>query len=269
MIRKAAVAGSFYPAEPGRLVGFFDDLNLSPGESLLPAKAVVVPHAGYVYSGRLAAEVYSRVQLPRRFVILCPNHTGIGAALGVMSEGAWETPLGLAAIDQDLASAMKQSHPSLEESPAAHQNEHSLEVQLPFLQHLLGNDFQFVPICIARGSYEPLVALGAALGVTLKAWPEPVLMISSSDMNHFESAETTLRKDELAIRKVLDLDSRGLYDVVMRERITMCGYAPTIAAIEASKIIGATKAVLIGHTHSGAVTGENQHVVGYAGIALY
>ncbi len=269
MIRKAAVAGSFYPAEPARLAGFLDDLNLSPADSLLGAKAVVVPHAGYVYSGRLAAEVYSRVELPRRFVILCPNHTGMGAALAVMSQGGWETPLGVAAIDADLAAAIKLSHPPLEDDPLAHRNEHSLEVQLPFLQHLLGSEFQFVPICIARGSYEPLVSLGAALGETLKAWPEPVLIVSSSDMNHFESAETTLRKDESAIRKLLELDSRGLYDVIMRERITMCGYAPTIVAIEASKILGATEAVLIGHTHSGAVTGENQRVVGYAGIALY
>ncbi len=269
MIRKAAVAGSFYPAERERLVGFFDDVDLSPADSLLSAKAVVVPHAGYVYSGRLAAEVYSRVQLPRRFVILCPNHTGMGASLAMMSEGSWETPLGLAAIDADLASAIKASHPPLEDSPLAHRDEHSLEVQLPFLQHLLGNDFQFVPICIARGSYDPLVALGAALGGILKAWPEPVLIISSSDMNHFESAAMTLRKDDLAIQKVLELNSRGLYEVVMRERITMCGYAPTIVAIEASKILGATGAALIGHTHSGVMTGENQRVVGYAGIALY
>ncbi|RPJ50675.1 MAG: AmmeMemoRadiSam system protein B, partial [Acidobacteria bacterium] len=112
------------------------------------------------------------------------------------------------------------------------------------------------------------VNLGASLGETLKAWPEPVLIVSSSDMNHFESAEATLRKDEQAIQEVLELDSRGLYDVVMRERITMCGYAPTIVAIEASRILGAKEGVLIGHTHSGAVTGENQRVVGYAGIAL-
>ncbi len=268
MIRKPAVAGSFYPAEPDRLLGFLEDLNPSPADSLLEAKAIVVPHAGYVYSGRLAAEVYSRVQLPRRFVILCPNHTGMGAALAIMSQGVWETPLGLAAIDQELAASIKLGDPALEDSPLAHRSEHSLEVQLPFLQHLLGSDFRFVPICIARGSYEPVNTLGVALGNTLKAWPEPVLIISSSDMNHFESAETTLRKDDLAIQKVLDLDSRGLYEVVMQERITMCGYAPTIAAIEASKILGARRGVLIGHTHSGAVTGENQRVVGYAGIAL-
>ncbi|MFB3906092.1 MAG: AmmeMemoRadiSam system protein B [Acidobacteriota bacterium] len=269
MIRKAAVAGSFYPAERERLVSFLGELRLSPAPPLLKAKAVVAPHAGYVYSGRLAAEVYSRVELPRRFIILCPNHTGMGASLAIMSQGAWETPLGLVPIDTRLASAIRLRHPPLEDSFLAHRDEHSLEVQLPFLQHLLGNDFQFVPICVARGSCEPLVNLGIALGETVKTWPEPVLIISSSDMNHFESAETTLRKDEQAIQKVLELDSRGLYDVIMRERITMCGYGPTIAAIEASKILGATGAVLVGHTHSGAVTGENRRVVGYAGIALY
>jgi AmmeMemoRadiSam system protein B len=268
MIRKAAVAGSFYPAERERLLGFFEDVNLASADSPLNAKGVVVPHAGYIYSGGLAAQVYSRVELPRRFVILCPNHTGMGAPMAIMSEGAWETPLGLAAIDADLASAIRLRHPALEESPLAHRHEHSLEVQLPFLQYLLGNEIQFVPVCIARSSYEPLVELGTALGEVLEAWPEPVLMIASSDMNHFESAETTLRKDDLAIQKVLKLDSRGLYEVITRERVTMCGFAPTIVAIEASKIMGATGAVLIGHTHSGAVTGEDQRVVGYAGIAL-
>ncbi|RPJ56816.1 MAG: AmmeMemoRadiSam system protein B, partial [Acidobacteria bacterium] len=180
MIRKAAVAGSFYPAEPDQLVAFLDDLEPSPADSLLKAKAVIVPHAGYVYSGRLAAEVFSRVQLPRRFVILCPNHTGMGAALAIMSQGGWETPLGLATIDAELAAAIKRSHRPLDEDTLAHRNEHSLEVQLPFLQHRLGNDFQFVPICIGRGSLEPLVNLGASLGETLKAWPEPVLIVSSS-----------------------------------------------------------------------------------------
>jgi len=268
MIRKAAVAGSFYPGDQEGLIDFFANIGLSAAETRLKARAVVVPHAGYPYSGRLAGQVYSTVELPRLFVILCPNHTGLGAPLGIMSEGAWETPLGQAAIDPDLATAMKERYQLLEESPQAHRNEHSLEVQLPFLQHLLGNDFRFVPVCIGRGSYNPLLSFGIALGETLRDWPEPVLVISSSDMNHFESADTTLRKDDMAIGRILELDSQGLYEVVTREGITMCGYGPTIVALEASIVLGATKGVLIGHTHSGVVTGDNLRVVGYAGIAL-
>ncbi|HXK61348.1 MAG TPA: AmmeMemoRadiSam system protein B [Acidobacteriota bacterium] len=268
MIRKAAVAGSFYPAEPDRLIAFFDGLGLKAAESGLPAKAIVVPHAGYQYSGQLAGQVYSVVRLPRRFVILCPNHTGMGAPLATISEGAWETPLGEAAIDQDLARAISEAYPPLEESPAAHRFEHSLEVQLPFLQYLLENEFRFVPICIGTGSYETLIDFGLALGDMLARWSDPVLMVSSSDMNHFESAEVTIRKDEMAIDRIIQLDSKELYETVKRERISMCGYAPTIIAIEASKKLGASEGVLIGHTHSGAVTGETHRVVGYAGIAL-
>lgn len=267
MIRKAVVAGHFYPAPVSDLVSFLQ-CHLRPAESRLKAKAIVVPHAGYPYSGPLAAEVFSKTELPRRFVILCPNHTGLGASLAVMSEGAWETPLGLVEIDHELAQRLKSSFPLLEESSLAHRDEHSLEVQLPFLQHLLSNDFRFVPICVAHEDFDNLVALGRALGRTIESESSPVLVVSSSDMNHFESAEATIRKDELAIARVLELDSRGLYDVVWRNRISMCGYAPTVAAIEAAKVLNASRGVLIGHTHSGVVTGDNQRVVGYAGIAL-
>jgi len=267
MIRKAAVAGHFYPGDRDVLVGFLKQRLKSEGE-LLPAKAIVVPHAGYPYSGSVAASVYSKVVLPRRLIILCPNHTGMGAPFAIMSEGAWETPLGDAEIDEALATRIKALAPFVEESALAHRDEHSLEVQLPFLQQLLGNDFQFVPLCLGSIAYEPLVQLGRALGQAITEIQGEALMIASTDLNHFESAEVTVRKDEMAINEILALRSRGLYETVQRHRITMCGVGPTIAVVEAAKALGASRGTLLGHLHSGQVTGENRRVVGYAGIAI-
>ena len=267
MIRKAAVAGHFYPGDRDELVDFLKQRLKSEGEPL-PAKAIVVPHAGYPYSGSVAATVYSKVVLPRRLIILCPNHTGMGAPFAIMSEGAWETPLGEAAIDEDLAARIKALAGEVEESALAHRHEHSLEVQLPFLQQLLGNDFQFVPLCLGSIEFDPLVRLGKAIAQAIAEIQDDVLLISSTDLNHFESAEVTVLKDELAINEILALRSRGLYETVLHNRISMCGVAPTIAVIEAARALGASRATLLARAHSGEVTGENGRVVGYAGIAI-
>jgi MEMO1 family protein len=266
-IRKSAVAGYFYPGERAELARFLSE-HLTKGEGTLPAKAIVVPHAGYSYSGALAALVYTSILLPRRFVILCPNHTGAGAPMATASEADWETPLGYARVDKHLCLRLKELCDQVEESPEAHREEHSLEVQLPFLQYLLSNDFTFVPLSIGSSSYDRLVQLGQALGQLAGSVDEPVLIVSSSDMNHFESADVTLRKDQLAISRIGELDSWGLWQTVRKHGISMCGYAPTVAAIEAARALGCRKGVLLGHSHSGQITGENSHVVGYAGIAL-
>ena len=159
--------------------------------------------------------------------------------------------------------------PDLKESPSAHAREHSLEVQLPFLQHLLGPCFSFVPICIGIGDRRTLIELGRPVGTALAGLSEPVLLIASSDMNHFESAEITETKDQMAIDRMLALDSSGLYDVVVRHDISMCGFGPAIVMLEAARLLGATRAKLIRHSHSGQVTADNQRVVGYAGLAVY
>jgi MEMO1 family protein len=267
-IRKSTVSGYFYPGEPAELLKFLAEHLILKRERRLPARAIVVPHAGYLYSGALAARVYGSIQLPRRFVILCPNHTGVGAPLAIVSEGTWETPLGSARIDERLSSRLKEFCREIDESPLAHRQEHSLEVQLPFLQYLLSNDFTFVPLSVSSNSYDQLVRLGRALGELAESWEEPVLIISSSDMNHFESADVTLRKDELAICRIKELDSWGLWQTVRRHGISMCGCAPTVAAIEGARVLQCTEGILLGHMHSGQVTGENSRVVGYAGIAL-
>jgi len=268
MIRNPAVSGVFYPSEAALLRGFMET-HVRPVEEKIEAKGVVVPHAGYAYSGEVAAAVYSAVSLPGRFVIMGPNHTGLGDRLAVISEGGWETPLGIAKIDSALVSMLLDACPGLKESQSAHAREHSLEVQLPFLQHLLGGSFSFVPICIGVGDRPTLSELGRILGTVLAELSEPVLLIASSDMNHFESAAITEAKDQMAIERILALDSSGLYDVVLRNDISMCGYGPTIVMLEAARLLGATNAKLIRHSHSGQVTADNRRVVGYAGLAVY
>lgn len=266
LVREPAVAGQFYP---GKRETLLRDIALYTQEApqKIPAIGCVVPHAGYIYSGHVAGAVYARLQLPSRYIILCPNHTGIGEALAIMSEGRWATPLGEAQIDSDLASALKSAMPLVHEDTLAHRSEHALEVQLPFLQKLTP-DFSFVPLTVGTGNYEALSALGVSIAKVIAAAGEQVMVIASSDMNHYESDEITRVKDAIAIERVLALDPRGLYDVVKRESISMCGYGPTVAMLTAARRLGATSAELIRYATSGDVSGERDAVVGYAGIAV-
>lgn len=268
MIRKTAVAGQFYPADPVELTASLQK-HIPSCFRQREAHAVVVPHAGYQYSGDVAGSTYAAVRLPQHFIILCPNHRGLGAPISLISEGVWESPLGDAVIDSQMARRIESICNLVEENSLAHRDEHSVEVQIPFLQHLLNNDFSFVPIAIGTDRYENLVELGHALATAVTQSSEPFLLISSSDMNHFESSENTLKKDQLAIDEILELDSAGLYECIHRYNISMCGYAPTIAVIEAARQLGATGAELIRHTHSGEITGEFSSVVGYAGIVIH
>ncbi len=268
MIRNPAVSGLFYPSEPEELLLFLQT-HVRPAAETIEAKGIVVPHAGYAYSGEVAAAVYSAIRLPQRFLIIGPNHTGLGDPLAVVSDAGWATPLGTARIDSDLVSMLRTACPALHQSPSAHAREHSLEVQLPFLQYLLGGSFSFVPVCIGVGDRGTLIELGRTIGRLLAGLSDPVLIVASSDMNHFESAAITEAKDQIAIDRMLALDSSGLYDVVVRNDISMCGFGPAIVMLEAARLLGATRAKLIRHSHSGQVTADNQRVVGYAGLAVY
>lgn len=267
MIRHAAVAGRFYPSNKETLL--HEVKSFLRGESN-PRKGLgcVVPHAGYMYSGHVAGAVYANLDLPDRFVILCPNHTGVGAPLSIMSEGQWETPLGRVSIDQELARKIIRACPLLNEDETAHRAEHSLEVQLPFLQHLRSG-FSFVPIAVGTGSYPPLERLGLAMAKALQEFGEPVMIVASSDMNHYESDSITREKDQRAIGRVLALDPRGLFDVIKKEHVTMCGYGPTIAMLTAARQLGATQAELVKYATSGDITGDRGAVVGYAGMVVY
>ncbi|MGE5204766.1 MAG: AmmeMemoRadiSam system protein B [Chlamydiota bacterium] len=266
-VREAAVAGYFYPRSPDALRQEIRNYTTPAGEKI-SAFACVVPHAGYMYSGHVAGAVYARLQLPRRFVVLCPNHTGFGRPLAIMTEGAWQTPLGQAQIDHELAQALFRACPLLEQDDMAHRGEHAIEVQLPFLQAAL-SEFTFVPIAVGTAKYEPLQALGEAMAGVLQGQAEKVMLISSSDMNHYEPDDVTRVKDRKAIEKILALDPRGLYDVVMEESISMCGFAPTVAALTAARLLGATSAEVIKYATSADVSGDRSAVVGYAGMVIH
>lgn len=266
-VRAPAVAGTFYSRDPEALRRDVSDaLGSERGDEQFIA--AVVPHAGYMYSGAVAGSLYSRVRLPRRFIILCPNHTGWGSPASINVAGRWRTPLGDVPIDTELAEQLRAECPFLEDDTRAHIREHSLEVQLPFLQQLVG-DFTFVPICLALPSYEDCRRLGEAIAHVIQRESKgSVAVIASSDLNHYENQETTLQKDQRAIDAVLALDGRTLWNRVRDERITMCGYIPTCTAIEAARVLGATRAQLVRHATSGDVSGDYSAVVGYCAVTI-
>jgi MEMO1 family protein len=266
VVRRPAVAGQFYPRNSRELRSEIDSFTCEHRERV-SARGCVIPHAGYMYSGHVAGAVYARLKLPERYIILCPNHTGLGTPLSIMSQGMWETPLGKAAIDRELASELKAKLSLLNEDSEAHRREHATEVQLPFLQAMLPN-FSFVPIAVGTGSFDALTMLGECLGEVIAKQEEQILIISSSDMNHYESDAVTRHKDARAIERILALDPKGLYDVVNHENITMCGYGPTVAMLTAARQLSASQAELIRYATSGDISGDRSTVVGYAGIAV-
>ena len=270
ILRHPAVAGRFYPRDPEDLRtearGYLTQAT-SPDQVPIRAVGCIAPHAGYMYSGHVAGAVFARVEIPRRCVVMCPNHTGIGRALAILSEGAWETPLGEVPIDAELAAALKQRFPALQEDSAAHRAEHAAEVELPFLQ-LRQPELTFVPIALGTAQFEALEQLGIALADVIAAQKEPVLMVASSDMNHYESDAVTRVKDHRALERILTLDPRGLYDVVTQQDISMCGFGPTVAMLTAARRLGAKSAELVKYATSGDVSGDREMVVGYAGVVV-
>jgi MEMO1 family protein len=265
-VRHPAVAGRFYP---GARQVLLENLSsyLVRKEQPRAALGCIAPHAGYIYSGPVAGAVYASMDVPRRCIVLCPNHTGRGRPLAIMSAGTWETPLGAAPIDSSLADRLKQQFPLLNEDTDAHLSEHAIEVQLPFLQQKKPQ-LTFVPIALGTGHFETLEELGEAIAQVLVADGEPILIVASSDMNHYENDGITRVKDGKAIERILALDERGLYDVVMKEQISMCGFGPAIVMLTAAKRMGATSAELVKYATSGDVSGDRHMVVGYAGIVV-
>jgi MEMO1 family protein len=269
-IRHPAVAGRFYPRDPDDLRaevrGYLDQASVIE-QPRLRALGCIVPHAGYMYSGHVAGALFGRIEIPEHCIVLCPNHTGVGRALAIMSEGAWETPLGAVAIDTGLAGALKHAFPLLQEDAAAHRAEHAAEVELPFLQ-LRQPNLRFVPIAVGTAQFEPLENLGRALAEVIAAQKERVLIVASSDMNHYESDVVTRAKDQRAIERILSLDARGLYDVVTQQQISMCGFGPAVAMLTAARQLGAKSAELVKYATSGDVSGDRNMVVGYAGVVV-
>jgi AmmeMemoRadiSam system protein B len=268
ILRRPAVAGRFYPRDA-------DDLRAEAREYLKQAGAqpairavgCVVPHAGYMYSGHVAGAVFAHIQIPRLCIVLCPNHTGMGVPLAIMSDGAWNTPLGEVPIDSNLAGALKTRSPALQEDSSAHRAEHAIEVELPFLQ-LRQPELTFVPIALGTRQFETLAQLGEAIADAIAAQKEPVLIVASSDMNHYEPDALTRVKDHRAIERILSLDPRGLFDVVTQQDISMCGLGPAITMLTAARQLGAKSADLIKYATSGDISGDRNMVVGYAGIVV-
>ena len=268
MIRLPSVAGRFYPSEPKELARQIAGFAPAASAGKTAARGCVVPHAGYMYSGHVAGAVYAALEIPSRCILLGPRHYPRGEAMAILSQGSWRTPLGDAAIDAELAAELMQACPRLREDAVAHEREHSLEVQIPFLQRLAPADFRFVPVVLGADRYALLEELGHAVATVVAARSERVLVIASTDMNHYENDALTRAKDEMAIARILALDPRGLYDTVLAKGITMCGYAATTAMMVALRDLGAEKAELVRYATSGDITGEHDEVVGYAGLIV-
>lgn len=266
MIREAVVAGQFYPGSKARLkemiAGMVDEE--AKKEDVI---GLVSPHAGYAYSGSVAGASISRIKFKDTFIIIGPNHTGLGKPFSIMTEGKWRTPLGNIKIDSELGKRILTSSKYLEEDHNAHRSEHSIEVQLPFLQYF-DSGFKLVPIVLSHASGTIYKEIGEAIATAVRELKRDVVIIASSDMTHYEPQESASEKDSYAIEAILNLDENELLQRIEELNITMCGYAPVISLITAARELGASRAELVKYQTSGDTTGDYSSVVGYAGILL-
>jgi MEMO1 family protein len=266
MLRLPAVAGQFYPADPRELTRLIRKFSTEdPTTPKTRARACLVPHAGYIYSGGVAGAVFARVALPKRVLVVGVRHAAMGKDLAILSEGAWRTPLGDAPLDTSLAQRVRAACPGLREDGVAHSREHSLEVEIPFLQ-ILDPGFSFVPVAVGTLRFEELHELGLGLARVFKESKEEILVVTSSDMNHYESDETTRIKDAKAIDRMKAVDARGLFEVCRKEKISMCGLGPAVAMLTAVKELGVESGEVVRYATSGDVNGDRESVVGYAGM---
>lgn len=266
MLRLAAVAGQFYPSDPRELTRLIRKFSAEdPAIPKMRVRACLVPHASYVYSGGVAGAVFARMILPKRVLVLGVRHSPVGENLAILSEGAWRTPLGDAPLDESLARRVRAACPALREGSLAHSREHSLEVEIPFLQ-VLDPGFSFVPIAVGTLRFEELRELGVGLARVLQESNDEILVVTSSDMNHYEPDEVTRVKDAKAIDRMEAVDAEGLFDVCRKEKISMCGLGPAIVMLTAMKELGAKNGELVRYATSGDVNGDRNAVVGYAGM---
>jgi len=266
MVRQARVAGQFYSKDASALKSELQQL-FEPGKNKKDIVGIVSPHAGYLYSGEVAGACFSRVKLTETVIVLGPNHTSYGAPFSIMPQGSWQMPLGSVEIDAPLAEKILEESKYLKEDFKAHLHEHSIEVQLPFLQYCLPS-VKIVPIVISRGDLEIYNEIGSAIAKALKTTKKNCLIVASSDMTHYESYDKAKKKDDLAIEAILNLDAQELLERIEKFNITMCGYGPTAIMLCAAKELGAKRARLIRYKTSGEVTGDYSSVVGYAGILV-
>jgi AmmeMemoRadiSam system protein B len=266
MTREPAVAGQFYPgskATLSKLVAELTQKNLQ----LKSAIGIISPHAGFVYSGPVAGKVFSQLKLPDVFIIMGPNHTGRGRPYSLVKEGVWQTPLGKVEIDIDLAGDLLLRSRFLQDDITAHAFEHSIEVQLPFIQ-FFKEEFKFVPIILSNAGADVYLDIAESVAKVIKESKKEILIIASSDMTHYEPHKIAKAKDQEAIKAILNLNEKELLKKIDDLDISMCGYAPTVVMIIAAKMLGAKTAELVEYQTSGDVSGDYASVVGYAGIIV-
>ena len=266
MYRSPIASGSFYPGNKEELEGALKAL-MEDCPQRQKALGVISPHAGYLYSGRVMGSVFSRIEVPDTVVILAPNHTGLGTPFSVWPEGSWRTPLGDASIDKELVSEILNRCKLLEKDEVVHQNEHSAEVILPFLQYR-NPQVKIVVIVVRSGNFENLSDVGRSIGDAIKTTKPDTLVVASSDMTHYETQQSADKKDKSAIAEIVALREEGLYNVVRKLGISMCGVNPVISMMVCSKERDASKAELIKYETSGEASGDYKQVVGYAGIIV-
>lgn len=278
-IRRAAVAGLFYPSTRDELLRQLGEaFAKGPGEKPSAGSytgkviGIVAPHAGYVYSGYVAAYGYAELARggsPEVVILLGPNHHGIGMPVAASEADAWETPLGTVEVDKELARRLVEWSEVIAFDESAHRYEHSLEVQLPFLQYVFGSDFRIVPITMYLQNLEVSRRVGGAIARAFTELGVKAYVVASSDFTHYEEARKAAEKDRAAIEAILRLDDAGLYDVIIEKDVTACGYGAIMALIAAARRLAPSSAKLLKYANSGDVTGEYSEVVGYASIAFF
>ncbi len=264
-VRKPTVAGMFYPSDPMELKRYLESVIDKNAVKISP-KAIIVPHAGYVYSGHVAAKAYSVIEPFDTYIVMGPNHTGLGAEISVF-DGVYDMPFGQVYPDEELIQRIAENE-YVDIDYYAHLQEHSVEVQLPFIDFVTPNDYRVVTIVVGTQNISKLYSTAETIANAISESNKRILMVVSSDMNHYENQEITLKKDALAIEKMENLDENGLMRVCQTNGITMCGVAPAYIAIAASKMLGATKCTVLDHRTSGDVNGDYSQVVGYVAAVI-
>jgi len=264
--RSPAVAGQFYHGTPLKLQQQVENY-IDKSARREKVIAVVSPHAGLIYSGSVAGAVYSSIDFPETFILIGPNHTGLGAQVSLMASGEWEIPTGVFRIDEKISHKISVYAPNVTKDIKAHMFEHSLEVQLPFIAYF-SKEVKIVPIIILSATVEECRMVGEGIARAVKDIGSSVVIVASSDMSHYVPDEIARKKDSKAIDRILSLDPEGLYEIVGKERISMCGYIPVTIMLYAAEALGAQSARLIKYATSAEVSGDYDHVVGYAGIVL-
>jgi len=266
-LRQPAVAGTFYPGTAADLDRQIRELVPEAPERhrLL---ACIAPHAGYVYSGGVAGALYGHLEVPRKVVILGPNHSGAGAAVAVAPHTRWSTPSGDRPVAIELAAALVERYPGATFDANAHQREHSIEVQLPFL-FARQPELEFVPVCLGHLGVGECLELGHVLAEIIHGLGSDVGLVASSDMTHYRPDAEARSLDRKAIDAALGLDPTSLYETVHGQGITMCGVVPATVVLAAANELGAVAAHLVAYATSGDVNNDRSAVVGYAGICIH